>query len=248
MSDLAIRNVDELARISGMMAKSKLAGDDSPADIGIKIMAGRELGMGPVAAVQNIIVVKGRPTLKAQTWASLIKRHPSYNYRVKSSTVDECSIEFHEMGEPVGVSTFTIDDAKRAGLSGDNWRKYPKAMLFARAITQGGRTYCPDVAIGGIYTPDEVDDGYEEDIEITDASDDGGRTDAPSGTDAAPSLEDLCTDEKWFLGAIATLIAEKALPDGYAATLADERQVNTLAELPVSERAQVIRELKGLSK
>lgn len=38
-----------------------------------------------------------------------------------------------------------------------NWKNYPKAMMFARAISNGVRTYCPDVFSGMlVYTPDEL--------------------------------------------------------------------------------------------
>ena len=37
-----------------------------------------------------------------------------------------------------------MEDAKRAGLSGDNWQKYTRAMLFARCISAGYQTHCPD--------------------------------------------------------------------------------------------------------
>ena len=45
-----------------------------------------------------------------------------------------------------------------AGLdSNTNWRKYPRNMLFARAISNGARWYCPDLFGGSpVYTPDEL--------------------------------------------------------------------------------------------
>jgi hypothetical protein len=119
-------------------------------------------------ACQCIVVIKGKPSLTAQAWSALIKRHPKYNYKVLQSTPQECLLEFYENGELQGPSEFTMDDAKNAGLvGGENWRKYPRAMLFARALTQGARMYCPDVGIGSIYTPEELGDGteYEEYIE-----------------------------------------------------------------------------------
>ncbi len=71
-----------------------------------------------------------------------------YDYRAMV-TDDEARIEFRQRTndggwETIGITSFTMDDAKRAGLGGDNWRKYPKAMLFARAISAGYKAHCPD--------------------------------------------------------------------------------------------------------
>ena len=62
---------------------------------------------------------------------------------------ERCAIVFYgrdEKGgwERIGDAEFTLDDAKRAGLGGDNWRRYPKAMLFARCISAGYKAHCPD--------------------------------------------------------------------------------------------------------
>lgn len=80
--------------------------------------------------------------------AAAIKRSGKYTYRA-DSTDDSCSITFFEImptgdREEIGTTTFTLEDAKKAGLGGTNWKKYPKAMLFARAISQGYRTHAPD--------------------------------------------------------------------------------------------------------
>lgn len=220
-----------------MIAQSELAGNDTVADVGLKILAGRELGMGPVASVQNIIMVKGRPTLKAQTWAALIKRHPRYDYRVKTHTNEVCAIDFLDNAEIVGTSTFTMDDAKRAGLAGgDNWRKYPSAMLFARAVTQGGRTYCPDVAVGGIYTPDELDEGYEpEPITVT-ASDDGGSKDAPRATDGAPSQSIEYGDDATWIGFMQDELGDWPYGRQLTARMLDEMGIGEADKL--SDRLQ----------
>jgi hypothetical protein len=41
------------------------------------------------------------------------------------------------------------------GLSG--WGKYPRSMLFARAVTDGARTFAPDVFGGAVYGEGELD-------------------------------------------------------------------------------------------
>lgn len=122
----------------------------------VKILAGRELGIGDVAAMTGIYIVKGRVTLSANLMAALVKRSGRYNYRVLKMDDTGCEIEFYEDGHPCGKSAFTAADARAAGLGGDNWKKFPKNMLFARAMSNGVKWFCPDVSMAPIYTPDEL--------------------------------------------------------------------------------------------
>jgi hypothetical protein len=127
----------------------------------VKIQAGAELSLPPVYSMQNINLIRNRLTTSANTLALLIKRSGRYNYRIKEHDEQKCIITFYESDGgkwvEVGVSQFTIEDAKRADLlkPDSGWLKYPRAMLFSRAISQGARIYCPD-AIGGIYTDEEI--------------------------------------------------------------------------------------------
>lgn len=74
-------------------------------------------------------------------------------------------------GESLGVSEFTIEEARQAELtSRPPWRKYPRAMLFARAMSQGVRTYCPDVFGTAVYTPEELDAPVNESGELIEAT------------------------------------------------------------------------------
>ena len=123
----------------------------------VKVIAGAEMGIGPMAAMSGINIIQGKPTLSANLLAAQVKRHPRYDYRVIDHSDSVCRIEFRQDGEPIGVSEFTTEDAQRAGVGGgQNWRKYPQAMLFARALTQGVRWYCPDVTAGPAYVPEEL--------------------------------------------------------------------------------------------
>jgi|GEM_PF-1216018 len=142
---------DTLAK-SGFFSDAKQA-----AQAVVKILAGRELGLGPIASMTGISIIKGQVSLGANLMATTVKRDPRYDYRVAKHDAEICSIVFYQNGEIVGTSTFTLDDADKAGLSGDNWRKYPRNMLFARAMSNGVRWYCPD-AFGGspTYTPEEL--------------------------------------------------------------------------------------------
>ncbi len=125
----------------------------------VKILAGQEMGIGPFAAMSGINVVQGRITLSANLIAAQIKRSRKYNFHVTEHTDLRCAIDFFEDEINTGESAFSMDDAKKAGLAGgDNWRNYPRNMLFARAISNGAKWYCPDVFGGSpVYTPDELD-------------------------------------------------------------------------------------------
>ena len=127
-------------------------------------LVGQELGIGPATSIMGIHIIEGKPSLSANLMASQLKRTGKYNFRVKVNTSEICTIAFYELWggkwEEIGVSEFTIDEAKVAGLAGkDVWKKYPKAMLFARALSQGVRTFAPD-AFGGspVYYEGEIEE------------------------------------------------------------------------------------------
>jgi len=124
----------------------------------VKVMAGAELGIPPFAAMTGISIIQGKPTLGANLMASLVKNDPRYDYRVKQCDNEACVLEWFEHGTKTGESSFTIEEAKAAGLAGkDNWKKYTSDMLFARAISRGTRRFAPGVFGGSpVYTPDEL--------------------------------------------------------------------------------------------
>ena len=72
-------------------------------------------------------------------------------------TVATSSPAGHGGDRNLGTSTFTIQDAQRARLSGSQtWQQYPRNLLLARAMTNGARWYCPEVFGGAIYDPEEL--------------------------------------------------------------------------------------------
>ena len=157
---LVTTSFEETSQVANAMVRSGFFKDAKNADQAlIKIWAGRELGIGAVEAMRGIYIIEGNLTPSAGLTASLVKRSGKYNYRVKVQTDTACEIEFFEGGQSVGVSTWTMDDAKRAGLATKaNWTKGPSDMLFARAMTRGCRRFCPDVFGGSIYDQGEFID------------------------------------------------------------------------------------------
>ena len=148
----------DITSIAGHFIKSGFfrdAKDQSQAIV--KILAGQEIGVGPFTAMTGINIIQGRIAMSANLIAAQVKRSGKYNFHVKVLTDTECALEFFEGGKLIGVSTFTSDDATQAKLAGVNWTNYPRNMLFARAISNGAKWYCPDVFGGSpVYTPEEL--------------------------------------------------------------------------------------------
>jgi hypothetical protein len=144
-----------LSQIGQVFAKSGFFEDSRDAAQAIvKVMAGAEMGFPPVASMVGVYIVKGKPSLSANMMASMVKRSGKYNYRVRKLTEQIASIEFFEQGESIGTSDFTIEDAKKAGTQ--NIQKFARNMLYARAMSNGVKWFCPDLFGGPIYTPDEL--------------------------------------------------------------------------------------------
>ena len=132
----------------------------------VKIMAGAELGVGAFASMTGVNIIQGKPAFSANLMAAAVKRSGRYNYIVTTMTEKECSIEFMEKFDgkwrTSGVSTFTLEDAKKAGTK--NLDKFARNMLFARAMSNGVRWYCPDVMNGApAYTPEEMGADVDQD-------------------------------------------------------------------------------------
>ena len=125
------------------------------AQAAVKIIAGQEFGFLPFESMTDLHVIQGKITLGANAMAKAIKRSGRYDYKVIEHDEKVCSIDFYQGGEKSGNSTFTIEDARKAGVK--NLDKFPRNMLFARCISNGLRWFAPDAVNATIYTPEEIE-------------------------------------------------------------------------------------------
>lgn len=170
---LQIRSVADMQNVAQLLAKSGYFSDArDAAQCFVKVLAGSEMNIGAFASMTGIHVIKGKPSVGAGLMASRVKAHPDYNYRVIEHTTEVCKIEFFERWDgqlqSVGISEFTIDEARKAGTQ--NLQKFPKNMLFARAMSNGVKFFCPNVFDAPVYTPEELGasvDGEGNVIDVT---------------------------------------------------------------------------------
>lgn len=168
-------DVNELTVVAKLLAQSGYFEADrdaskAVAQMAVKVLAGREMGFGPFASVQGIYLIQGKPSVSANLMASAVKNSPRYDYLVRKMDAQECVLEFFERDitgklEPIGVSGFTAQEARTAGVK--NMDKFPRNMLFARALSNGVRWYCPNVFNGNaVYIPEELGADTNEEGEI----------------------------------------------------------------------------------
>lgn len=222
--------VFELGKVLSESGYFKDAAD--PAKAIAKILAGRELGFGPIAALSNIHIVNGKPVIGATLMAAAIRRSRRYDYRVLKLDDTVCQIRFFDGGKHAGDSSYSIDDARRAELLGkDNWKKTPRNMLFARALSNGAKWYCPEVITLGTADEDDDSDGGIDDIDWT-IDPDGGQPALLSGNnegdplgiddrqgtskisaDESEHLVDLARSNKWSMNQMQTLLGRFSIDD-----------------------------------
>jgi hypothetical protein len=156
--------ITEIMSIGKAFAESGMFPDiKSAAQAVVKIQAGQEMGIAPFAAMSGIHIIVGKPVPGSGIIASKVKSSQKYDYKVIEHTNSKCSLDFYEGKQLLGNSTFTIEDARKAGTK--NTDKFPKNMLFARAISNGQKWFCPDVFLCAVYAEGELDEFKTEDVD-----------------------------------------------------------------------------------
>lgn len=143
------------------------------------ILAGREMGLGPMTSLANLDVIKGKPTQKAVLMRALIQSRGHKWVDVDVSDI-RVVIKGCRKGEAEWTEvTFTAQHAKTAGI---DLGKYPADKLYARATSRLARRKFADVIMGMPYSDDELEDG------VTDAGDvtEPAAAIEPPKADAAP--------------------------------------------------------------
>ncbi len=180
---IIISQYDELVRFAETVSNSGLApkGMEKPQAVFVAVQMGLEVGLTPMAALQNVAVVNGRPTLWGDAQLAVCRgtgelelfeewfevggvkttRNPA---EYKDDTAAVCKVK--RVGGQEVESAFSVADAKRAGLWGKAgpWTQYPFRMLRNRARSFALRDTFGD-ALKGFRSAEEVrDEEVERDV------------------------------------------------------------------------------------
>jgi len=134
---LELRTLDEYWRFATAVARSGMApkGMERPESVLVAIQMGAEVGLTPMAALQNIAVINGRPSVWGDAMLAICRSSGVFDEAAFEETIEErdgkiiasCTVRRLPNGKPV-TRTFSMDDAKQAGLAGKPgpWQQYPK--------------------------------------------------------------------------------------------------------------------------
>jgi hypothetical protein len=150
--------VQRLKTVAQMVSVSQLAFGKGlkEGDVFLVMLKGIEVGLEPMAAVDLIDIIQGKPTLSPQGMLALINRTGELVDLKITSTASQCSVIMTRKGRTPHREVFTLEHAKAQQLTGkSNWSKMPEIMLKWRAVSAAARVVFPDI-IQGLYLQEEL--------------------------------------------------------------------------------------------
>ena len=160
--DLSPQTFDQALTFSQYLADSDMVPKDfkgKPGNCLVAIKWGMEIGLKPLQAMQNIAIINGRPSLWGDAVIALVRSSPLCEYIIEEDDGRTATCKVKRRGEPEQYRTFSMEDAKAAGLLGKQgpWTQYPKRMRQLRARAFALRDVFADV-LRGMAMAEEVQD------------------------------------------------------------------------------------------
>lgn len=144
-----MESIARMAKAASDAGYSKSAGS-----AGVQLATAASLGLSPMAGLFSIYEVKGKPMLSSKLLLGLLNNADNLDYEWAELSDERATIVIHRKSkrtgqwEEAGRVTYTIDDAKSAGLtSNPTWKSHPKRMLAYRATSEAVSLLCPEVAM-----------------------------------------------------------------------------------------------------
>lgn len=197
---LSPRNLAEAMEFANIIAKSDMVPKDyinKPGNVLVAVQTGAELGLKPMQSLQGISVINGRPSIWGDAMRALVISHPEFEDLQEEKHDTHCTVTLKRRGRSAVISTFSMEDAKKAGLAGKSgpWQTAPRRMLQMRAFAFAARDLFAD-ALKGIKSIEELRDYPEEGRVERDIT----PTPAPAASASTPRVAAAlpeCTPEKF---------------------------------------------------
>lgn len=163
---------NQLLRAAQMLSQTSIIPQNyqgKPQDCFLAIEMANRMGVSPIVVMQNMYVVKGKPSWAGQACTMLINscgkfKDVKHIYTGEKGTPNRgCYVTATRIsdGSTVNGVEVTMQMAQAEGwTSNSKWRNLPELMLAYRASAFFARVYCPE-AMMGVQTTEEV---YDADV------------------------------------------------------------------------------------
>lgn len=161
---LRFDTLEDMWRFAKCLALSGMApkGMEKLESLVVAMQMGAEVGLPPMASVQNIAVINGRPSLWGDAMLAVCRASGFFDEaafeEVIADATASCTVRRLPNGKPI-TRTFSMDDAKQAGLAGKQgpWSQFRRRMMQMRARSWALRDAFSD-ALRGIALAEEMQD------------------------------------------------------------------------------------------
>jgi hypothetical protein len=153
------QSLEHLRGLAAIAAKSGNYQNMSPDTMLNIMLTARDLNISPMKALNGgFYVVNGKISMSTALMVDRIRKE-GHSIKIPEWTADKCVvIGIRKDNEDSIKFEFTMQDANNAGLTNSpTWKKFPKQMLYNRAMSTLARTLFPDV-VGNAYSEDEAHD------------------------------------------------------------------------------------------
>lgn len=120
------------------------------------MLTAKDLGISPMKAINGgFYVVGGKISMSTALMADRIRKE-GHSIKIPEWSSQKCTIIGVRKDNNDSIKfEYTMEDAQAAGLTNSpTWKKFPKQMLYNRAMATLARTLFPDV-VGNAYSEDE---------------------------------------------------------------------------------------------
>lgn len=162
--------LDRAARLGMWLAAAESNSKDPKAlgmSAALRIAYAESLGL-PAHAAQEVHLIRGNLTLSAKLCRALAHQHGLRVVKVQEKADSVTAAVVNVEGNELGRTTYTLAQAKKQGLSGDNWTKNPDRMLWARASKRALDDFAPWVTVG-VLSVEQAEDWTGEPVKVADA-------------------------------------------------------------------------------
>lgn len=147
--------VSDVERVALAIAKGGLFGSKDPNAVLTLCLLAQAEGQHPAVVFRDYHIINGKPAKKAD---AMLRDFITAGGKVEWHALDDTKADA-TFSHPSGSARidWTLERAKKAGLTTQMWTKYPRQMLRSRVISEGVRTVFPG-ATSGLYEVGEVQD------------------------------------------------------------------------------------------